>query len=119
MAFMSRETRDARASANDVTVRLDQLKGSQGRPAPPPALPQPQDRRGGGGFLSRPLPRWVLPVAIAVGLLFVLLLPLLFYSQPGFTIVVTGAPLDSRIFVDDVRRGIPGIEKTDDKVVSL
>jgi formylglycine-generating enzyme required for sulfatase activity len=72
-----------------------------------------------GGFFNRPLPKWVWPALIGVGVMVVLLLPLLFYRQPGFTVVVRGAPPDSKVFVDDVRRGIPGIEKIGDNVSGL
>jgi formylglycine-generating enzyme required for sulfatase activity len=71
------------------------------------------------GMTGRPSPKWVWPVVAAAGVLTVLLLPLLFYRQPGFTVVVRSAPPESRVYVDDVPRGIPGAERIGDSTISL
>lgn len=53
----------------------------------------------------------------AICLLLIILLPLLFYANAGFTVVVKGAASETELYVDDVLRGIPAIEtiKKDDK----
>ena len=72
-----------------------------------------------GDRVWRPLPRWALALAAVIVVLLLLLLPSLFYGRPGFTLVVRGAPPDRRVLVDDVLRGIPGIEQAGDQPAVL
>ena len=98
-------------------MQLDSARGSQRRTA---LVSSPAGKKARFDGWTRPSwPRWGWPVVAAVGILLLLWLPFLFYSQPGFTVIVRGAPPNSRAFVDDVRRGIPGLEQPGENPTSL
>lgn len=105
------------ATKDETTVPREQLRDTQ-RTAINTASPATLSAKK-TGVIRRPLPKWAWPIAAAVGAILLFLLPLLFYHQPGFTIVVRGAPPHSRVFVDDLQRGIPGIEKTGENFTGL
>ena len=111
-----------KADANDVTVRLDKVRGDARNPAPPAVTPQSgkkQTANGSSGLIGG-LPRWVLPLAAAVVvLLIVIIVPILLHDQHGFTVVIKNVPPGSQVFVDDVLRGIPGVEKTGQNVAGV
>jgi len=107
-----------RAQADDVTVQLDRLRGNQPGGGSPTSINKPK-KPTGSGLTGRALPKWVWPVVAALGLLLLLILPGLLYSQPGFTIVVKGAPPNSQVLVDDALRGIPGFEGPDTNPAGL
>ena len=119
--MMSRERGEStEAAADDVTVRLDQMRSSQRSAAATGVLSPTADQKAKGGrWIRGPWPKWIWPAAAALGLIFILLLPLLFYSQPGFTLVVRGAPPASQVFIDGVPRGIPGVEQSGDNLIAL
>ncbi|MEP7340292.1 MAG: bifunctional serine/threonine-protein kinase/formylglycine-generating enzyme family protein [Acidobacteriota bacterium] len=113
---------DARMNSDydDATVRLDHVRGSQ--PVEPPggrsphggnaAPPSRHSGRPGRRFPGN-LPWWAKLAAVAGALLFVLILiPWVLQREPGFTLVVKGAPPDSVVIVggDNATRGIPGNE---------
>jgi serine/threonine protein kinase/formylglycine-generating enzyme required for sulfatase activity len=117
---------------DDATVPLDQLRGGGAKPVRPTPPPQqivrtprregpgreppleeaasanspraPERSRGGG----RNVPRrvwWIGGAAAAVVVVAVMLVPSLFASR-GFTLIVTGAPFGSEVYVDNKRVGI-------------
>lgn len=120
---------------DDATLPLEQLRGGGGgkqaqpvrrhvvRPAPVRRT-DGDDReapQGGAGLATsqsglglqrgggRSVPRWGWWAggAIAVVVVGAFVLVQLLFASPGFTLVVTGAPLGSEVFVDNKRVGIP------------
>jgi sulfatase modifying factor 1 len=109
-----------RTATDDATVRLDRAQSSNRTTFSNGVTSSPPNKQTRwSGWIARPLPRWVWPVVAAVGALIVLLLPLLFYREPGFMLVVRGVPPDGRVYVDDVPRGIPGAERVGDSTTAL
>lgn len=103
------------SSSNDATVPLEQIRRPERRPEPissPPTPPQtvpPAEVRP----TRKQLPFWLLPVlGFTAFIIVALLIWYAFQSNPGFTITVTGVPQSSEVFIDDVRRGIPVIDKS-------
>lgn len=125
-AFLN-ESGDARhrrygQDSDDRTMPLDRTRGGgpAGRPAPPPRFPDepPPPQRAAPppsppGRLRR-IPSWAWWTGGGVALLalvgFVLFFVLL--RDPGFTLVVRGAPPGSDIYVDNVRRGVTRADGT-------
>ena len=75
------------------------------RQSAPQQTPPPQQKKEGGG-----IPAWLWGLVIGFGgLIFLViagvLLYLIFGTSPGFTLVVRGAPPNSRVYVDDKERG--------------
>ena len=115
---------------DDATVPLDQLRGGGARP-PRERLRQPVTPKSEQVFIrdqgsreptgddtpqappptraGRGLPRWAWWVGLGAALLFVMAvaLPPLLSASPGFTLIVSGAPPGSEVWVDDKRVGIP------------
>src|SRR6266487_6773233 len=80
------------------TVPLKPAQPPQSRPTPPPSAPA---RRG--------IPIWVWLGGAAALLLFAVVAVVLVYfllRQPGFTMIVRGAPPGSDVFVDNISRGV-------------
>ncbi len=102
------------SSADDATVPLEELRRREPGRAPqtgsslPPQPPAPRRR------LPR-LPAWATWGAGAAALLVLIAVAIYaMYSDPGFTITVTGAPSNAEVYVADVRRGIPVVVEAGD-----
>ncbi|HVF90994.1 MAG TPA: bifunctional serine/threonine-protein kinase/formylglycine-generating enzyme family protein, partial [Blastocatellia bacterium] len=120
------EARDARhrrygPDSDDRTMPLDRMRGGGQAPPSRPlddAPPTPTAPRGGPPpgppGRARRIPSWAWWTGGGVALLgvigFVLFFVLL--RDPGFTLVVRGAPAGSDIYVDNIRRGVTRADGT-------
>ena len=127
--------RRTKPPSDDVTLPIDQIRGSAPHPARTPSSrratrpdlpmhrepaalresyteapdisdqPPPKQSRG----IERPLPRWAWWVAAVAALVIVAAVVLFSFllGSPGFILIVQGAPPGSDVYVDGVRRGVP------------
>lgn len=106
-----------RPAADDATVPLSQLRGSQGssqvaRPGSAPPAPPPKQQTPPPAARASRVPVWALPAAGA-GLFVLLALGLWAMNRtPGFTVIVKGIKPTDDLYVNDIRRGIPTIGAT-------
>jgi formylglycine-generating enzyme required for sulfatase activity len=88
------------------------LTAPQGSTAPlrPPQGPRPEQRPPQTAAKSGGIPLWVWLLGVGGALLLVavvaVVLIFFWFRQPGFTMVVRGAPAESDVFVDNISRGV-------------